>query len=414
MRKVLCLLLLFASLTFSVYAEPATLIRLSNGLKVWVATENNFGINFQLVARGGASDIPIEALGSANAAEALMQATVRSQTQALPHSRLYCDIWPYHRTLDGHTSTESLPLILEQLRVAFTEPAFNSAKFESIAQVLSGQQKDPSHVDWKFWTTVSRLCHGENRLSQPSQYLPDFDTAVSILRKLFNRPADFHLVVVGPISAEELRPMLEQTLALIPATGAGIHGYTPLVLTSPKSPTWEHLSLSGVESNRFELCFPFSLSSLTAEQYACAQLAKQVMQGRLQQEIASKELEADLLMNEPDLSHMLVSIAGICEREDPVTVAKSALNALARLLQESPSEEECRAARDKELDNLKTSSGFWTCDRLALFALMGWPLQDYDKWSSYVENADREQIWTMIKKMVWLDRYVCVTLTEEK
>jgi len=127
-------------------------------------------------------------------------------------------------SLGGRASTADIETLLQLVYLYFTAPRTDVQALESLRDrlqaALTQQAADPAAAFGDTLTLTLAQHHPRVRLMKPETLDEwDFDNAFALYRDRFADAGDFTFVFVGNIDPATLRPLVEQWIASLPATG---------------------------------------------------------------------------------------------------------------------------------------------------------------------------------------------------
>jgi zinc protease len=130
----------------------------------------------------------------------------------------------YEEGLSGFSSKKDLESFFQLLHLKFTSPRRDEEVFKSYISRLGDQIKNYlSGPDGQYQVELNKILYGDHPRAGGVPSLEDLanidhDRALDIYRERFANAGDFTFVFVGNISEEEIRPMLENYVASLPAS----------------------------------------------------------------------------------------------------------------------------------------------------------------------------------------------------
>ncbi|WP_298238552.1 M16 family metallopeptidase [uncultured Algibacter sp.] len=211
-----------------------TTYTLSNGIKVhhkFVDKEKN-EVSFEAVSKGGESLIPRDAIRSAsmlavlsrNSGLGVFSRDELKKKQAGKSTGNYFRIRDYNEYISGYASTDDVETLLQLTNLRFTKPRFTQEAFElrkeSLVEFIKTSQNYlPYLVEGKIATEL----YGPDNPYKSHYRVSDLETldlekAKKAYSERFGNPADFDFFIVGDVTADALRPLLEKYYASMPTT----------------------------------------------------------------------------------------------------------------------------------------------------------------------------------------------------
>ncbi|HGI5212955.1 TPA: M16 family metallopeptidase [Providencia alcalifaciens] len=203
---------------------------LSNGIKVIVKTDKNLkdGIQFNLQLPGGRSLETPQTAGLTDWAMKLPESSgygnYSARDLALLAKQNQISVRPYSELLShgyrGKTPVDNLETALQLLNLKLTAPQFSGEKLEQHKQAFAlNLSKMPVERTFLDHINQQSYQHGELLVISPEGAWKTF-TAQQLQqanRQLLTSTSDMTLVITGAMNARELKPILEQWMASLPA-----------------------------------------------------------------------------------------------------------------------------------------------------------------------------------------------------
>ncbi|MEQ5127656.1 insulinase family protein [Providencia alcalifaciens] len=203
---------------------------LSNGIKVIVKTDKNLkdDIQFNLQLPGGRSLETLQTAGLTDWAMKLPESSgygnYSARDLALLAKQNQVSVRPYSELLNhgyrGKTPVDNLETALQLLNLKLTAPQFSGEKLEQQKQAFAlNLSKMPVERTFLDHINQQSYQHGELLVISPEGAWKTF-TAQQLQqanRQLLTSTSDMTLVITGAMNARELKPLLEQWVATLPA-----------------------------------------------------------------------------------------------------------------------------------------------------------------------------------------------------
>ncbi|TCT34886.1 zinc protease [Providencia alcalifaciens] len=203
---------------------------LSNGIKVIVKTDKNLkdDIQFNLQLPGGRSLETLQTAGLTDWAMKLPESSgygnYSARDLALLAKQNQISVRPYSELLNhgyrGKTPVDNLETALQLLNLKLTAPQFSGEKLEQQKQAFAlNLSKMPVERTFLDHINQQSYQHGELLVISPEGAWKTF-TAQQLQqanRQLLTSTSDMTLVITGAMNARELKPLLEQWIATLPA-----------------------------------------------------------------------------------------------------------------------------------------------------------------------------------------------------
>ena len=216
------------------YRHGFTEITLSNGMKVYAKKTDyeSDAVSMSMQADGGTSlygdeDIPNFALISSGIAEGgvgAFDAVTLRKMLAGKSVRVSPSVSTKSQAISGGSSVKDMPTMFQLAYLYFTQPRRDDAAFASLMNrqraFLANRNASPK-VDYN--DSIRAILYDHNpRLAPVVQETLDkvsYDRILQIYKERFSDAANFKTVIIGNYDEQELRKLLCQYLAVLPATG---------------------------------------------------------------------------------------------------------------------------------------------------------------------------------------------------
>jgi len=210
-----------------------TEMKLSNGARVLLKPTDfkNDQILFSCWADGGTSLYSDQDYFIANSADAItvegglgeFKATLLTKLLQSKMVRLSPYISDYSQGMQGSSTPKDKEIFFQLLNMRFTQPRKDAEAFQSYitktAELLRTRDRDPENA---FRDTIGAVLGGYSPRSFPmtEDHLEKFelDKAFKIYQERFADAANFTFLFVGAFTIDEMRPLIEQYIASLPAT----------------------------------------------------------------------------------------------------------------------------------------------------------------------------------------------------
>lgn len=212
----------------------ATLFTLSNGVKVYYkfTDKNKNDVKMQAVSNGGYSlvrneDMPSAALlgnivGMSGIGE--FSATELPKVLTGKNANAEVRISSIREAVTGSSTTKDVETMLQLANLRFTKPRFDQKGYDVLIQNLNSYLiRKSQDLKSKMQDSTTVILYGKNHPKERlfnKKFISEisFDTMKSIYKQRFGNVADFTFFIVGDVSKEKLKPLLEKYIASIPAT----------------------------------------------------------------------------------------------------------------------------------------------------------------------------------------------------
>ncbi|MCK0131246.1 insulinase family protein [Flavobacteriaceae bacterium F08102] len=213
----------------------ATTFELSNGVKVHYkfADKNKNDVQLYATSKGGSSLIDDADLPSASMLGNIVQmsglgdysATELPKVLAGKTATTKISLSGLSETVSGASVTKDTETMMQMVYLRFVKPRFD----EQAYKVLQGNIKNfllqrSNDIGAKMQDSMTVALYGKN---DPKNRIMDqalfdevsFEKMKEIYHTRFNDPADFEFFIVGDITKEQLKPLLNKYIASIPTKG---------------------------------------------------------------------------------------------------------------------------------------------------------------------------------------------------
>ncbi|MEO9512116.1 MAG: insulinase family protein [Flavobacteriaceae bacterium] len=214
----------------------ATTFVLSNGIKVhykFVDKEKD-RVFLDGISYGGTSLLSDDYLPSATLLGNLIQmsglgdfsSTDLEKILAGKTARVSVRLDEIEESIFGSSNTKDVETMLQMLHVYFVKPRFDEEAFKvlgsNIDNFIARKSKD---IGAKMRDSLTVTLYGENNPKEAifnKEYVSkiSFDKINTIYKKRFGDASDFDFFIVGDVSEDQLKPLLEKYVASIPTTMA--------------------------------------------------------------------------------------------------------------------------------------------------------------------------------------------------
>ncbi len=210
----------------------STEFTLSNGIKVHYkfVNKNKNEVKLQAISEGGMSLVSNEDLPSANLLGNVidMSGLGEFSTTELPKvlagktASASTKVNAITETVSGSSTTKDVETMLQLTNLRFTKPRFDENGYKVLMQNVDNfliiRSQDVKYIMEDSTTVVLYgMNHPKQRIFN-KDFVSDisFDKMKSIYRSRFANAADFTFFIIGDISKEALKPLLENYIASIP------------------------------------------------------------------------------------------------------------------------------------------------------------------------------------------------------
>ncbi|MCF7568274.1 insulinase family protein [Sabulilitoribacter arenilitoris] len=211
----------------------STEFTLSNGVKVHYkfVNKNKNKVSLQAISDGGMSLVSNEDLPSANLLGQVIEmsglgefsATELPKVLAGKTARASTRINGITESVSGSSSTKDVKTMLQLVNLRFTKPRFDKDGYNVFMQNVDNFLiRKSKQVSSKMNDSITTILYGKNHPKErlfDKNYVSEasFDKMKSIYKTRFANVADFTFFIIGDVSKEDLKPLLENYIASIPA-----------------------------------------------------------------------------------------------------------------------------------------------------------------------------------------------------
>ena len=215
------------------YRHGFTELTLSNGMKVYVKKTDYSAdaVSLRMKGDGGTSvygdeDIPNFSLLSSSVNEAgvgQFDALTLRRMLAGKTVRVQPSVGLRSQSISGSSSVKDMKTMFQLAYLYFTQPRRDSVAFKSLIartrSFLSNRNASP-RVDYN--DSISAILYGHHPRLKPTEQKTldqaNYDRIYQIYKERFSDAANFKTVIIGNYDEQELRQLLCQYLAILPAT----------------------------------------------------------------------------------------------------------------------------------------------------------------------------------------------------
>lgn len=210
----------------------STTFILSNGIKVHYkfANKNKNNISLNAYSYGGLSLVEDSDLASANQVNSLVEKSGLGDYSNNDLRKLISGktassgvfLSDISESVNGSSSTRDAETMLQMTYLRFTHPRFEREAFEVLIGSLENYLLSRSNnINEKINDSVKVALYGKTDPNQPlfnQDYVKkvSFETIKRVYKQRFKNASDFEFFIVGDISKEQLKPLLQKYIASIP------------------------------------------------------------------------------------------------------------------------------------------------------------------------------------------------------
>lgn len=212
----------------------STIFTLSNGIQVHYkfVDKNKNDVNLSAVSYGGQSLLDQEDLPSTVLLGNVIQMSGLGEFSAVDLPKVLAGKKASSRTSVGNTSesvsgsssTKDVETMMQLVNLRFTKPRFDETSYKVLMQQVDAFLiRKSEQLQSKMQDSVTTILYGKNH---PTERLFDkklmsemsFDKMKTIYTSRFGNAGDFKFFIVGDVSKETIKPLLEKYIASIPTT----------------------------------------------------------------------------------------------------------------------------------------------------------------------------------------------------
>ncbi|MBA6154017.1 M16 family metallopeptidase [Gelidibacter maritimus] len=213
-------------------ATGSTTFTLSNGVKVHYkfADKNKNDVRLSALSYGGLSLVDDAKLPSANYVNSLVRSSGLGDYSSTDLSKVLAGktantgifISNLSEGISGSSSTKDVETMLQMAHLRFVKPRFDEDAFKVLIGNLDNYLISRSNnINEKIKDSINVALYGKNDPKQPlftKDYINSisFETIQQIYGERFKNVSDFEFFIVGDVSKEQLKPLLEKYIASIP------------------------------------------------------------------------------------------------------------------------------------------------------------------------------------------------------
>jgi zinc protease len=212
----------------------STIFTLSNGIQVHYkfADKNKNDVNLSAVSYGGLSLLKVEDLPSTMLLSNVIQMSGLGDFSAIDLPKVLAGkkanstarVGGIDETVSGSSSTKDVETMMQLVNLRFTKPRFDETSYNVLMQQVGAFLiRKSEQIQSKMQDSVTTILYGKNH---PTERLFDkklmsemsFDKMKMIYTSRFANAGDFTFFIVGDVTKETIKPLLEMYIASIPTT----------------------------------------------------------------------------------------------------------------------------------------------------------------------------------------------------
>ena len=212
----------------------STVFSLSNGIQVHYkfVDKNKNDVKLSAVSDGGRSLIGNADLPSANLLGNVVQMSGLGEFSSIDLPKVLAgkkassrvSVGSISESVSGSSSTKDVETMMQLVNLRFTKPRFDETSYNVLMQNVDAFLiRKSQQIQSKMQDSVTTILYGKNH---PTRRLFDkklvsemsFNKIKSIYKSRFGNAGDFTFFVVGDVTKEVLKPLLEKYIASIPTS----------------------------------------------------------------------------------------------------------------------------------------------------------------------------------------------------
>lgn len=212
----------------------STIFTLSNGVQVHYkfVNKNKNDVKLSAVSYGGQSLLSKEDLPSTLLLGNVIQMSGLGEFSAIDLPKVLAgkkassrtSVGNTSETVSGSSSTKDVETMMQLVNLRFTKPRFDENSYKVLMQQVEAFLiRKSEQLQSKMQDSVTTILYGKNH---PTERLFDkklmsemsFDKMKAIYSSRFGNAGDFKFFIVGDVSKETIKPLLEKYIASIPTT----------------------------------------------------------------------------------------------------------------------------------------------------------------------------------------------------
>lgn len=195
------------------------------------------------------------------------------------------DFDSYDRTMQGKSTIQDLPTLMEMIYAYFTEFNITADEFTAaqnmMTAALGNQESTPDFQFAKLVFSTLYSSPAKQMISVDAISKADREATLSIVKDMLANPADYTFFFVGNIDMATFKPLVEQYIATLPVGGKSVeYAYNPAVEVA-EGPKTVNQSMA-MQTPQTWVCYTIDGEiPYTAENRAMSSMIAQIMSKRL-------------------------------------------------------------------------------------------------------------------------------------
>lgn len=213
----------------------STIFTLSNGINVHYkfVDKNKNDVNLSAVSYGGQSLLDVEDLPSTVLLGNVIQTSGLGEFSAIDLPKVLAgkkassraSVGSTTETVSGSSSTKDVETMMQLVNLRFTKPRFDENAYNVLMQnVEAFLIRKSEQIQSKMQDSVTTILYGKNHPTErlfDKEYMSEmsFDKMKAVYNSRFGNAGDFTFFIVGDVTKETIKPLLEKYIASLPTTG---------------------------------------------------------------------------------------------------------------------------------------------------------------------------------------------------
>ena len=212
----------------------STIFSLSNGIQVHYkfVDKNKNDVNLSAVSYGGQSLLEVDDLPSTALLGNVIQMSGLGDFSSIDLPKVLAgkkassraSVGNTSESVSGSSSTKDVETMMQLVNLRFTKPRFDEQSYNVLMQQVDAFLiRKSEQIQSKMQDSVTTILYGKNH---PTERLFDkklmsemsFDKMKGIYTSRFSNAGDFTFFIVGDVTKETIKPLLEKYIASLPTT----------------------------------------------------------------------------------------------------------------------------------------------------------------------------------------------------
>lgn len=212
----------------------STIFSLSNGIQVHYkfVDKNKNDVNLSAVSYGGQSLLEVDDLPSTALLGNVIQMSGLGDFSSIDLPKVLAgkkassraSVGNTSESVSGSSSTKDVETMMQLVNLRFTKPRFDEQSYNVLMQQVDAFLiRKSEQIQSKMQDSVTTILYGKNH---PTERLFDkklmsemsFDKMKGIYTSRFSNAGDFTFFIVGDVTKETIKPLLEKYIACLPTT----------------------------------------------------------------------------------------------------------------------------------------------------------------------------------------------------